>query len=483
MNKYIIIFCILIHFLLFIPSNTISAPLTLDIDDNGHYDALTDGLLVTRFLMGMRGSSLIQNVVDSTGQRTDAATLEEYLAAIKANLDLDCDGTVTAQSDGVLIMRRLFGFSGSALTAGLNGLQCPIETIMKNINALTPQISANHVPTISSMASQTTSLNTPTPPIGFTIADQETSVDHLTIDGHSSNTTLIPDKNLFFEGTGGSRTMTAIPANGQSGSATITLSVSDGKKQTSTTVTITVTPGGNTVDDTLTNRFGMTFKLLPSGRFTMGSPANEPDRDLDEGPQHTVTISTAFYMQTTEVTQGQWQTIMGSNPSNYPDCGRNCPVEQVSWDDIQRFLSNLNAKGEGTYRLPTEAEWEYAARAGTTTPWSLGERVNLMGYYAWYDSNSGSKTHPVAQKLPNPWGLFDMHGNVWEWVEDGYDPNFYANSPQTDPTGSSSSTNRVARGGSWGSLSARLRSAYRYNFVPEYYNSYLGFRLVRIPTL
>ncbi len=166
----------------------------------------------------------------------------------------------------------------------------------------------------------------------------------------------------------------------------------------------------------------MDFVLIKAGTFMMGSPEDEEGRYYKE-IQHQVILTQDYYMQTTELTQGQWEAVMGSNPSNFYNCGSNCPVEKVSWNDIQAFIEKLNQRGEGIYRLPTEAEWEYAARAGSTTAFANGgitERgcsydanLDAMG---WYYGNADG-THPVAQKLPNAWGLYDMHGNVWEWCQ------------------------------------------------------------------
>ena len=148
----------------------------------------------------------------------------------------------------------------------------------------------------------------------------------------------------------------------------------------------------------------------------MGSPSSEPKREKDE-KQHRVTLTKGFYMGATEVTQSQWKAIMGNNPSYFK--GDNRPVEKVSWDDCQEFIRELNLQeGGNKYRLPTEAEWEYTCRAGTTTRFCFGDSESRLGDYAWYSSNSSSKTHPVSRKKPNVWGLYDMHGNVWEWCED-----------------------------------------------------------------
>ncbi|MDF1591102.1 MAG: SUMF1/EgtB/PvdO family nonheme iron enzyme [Desulfobacterales bacterium] len=202
------------------------------------------------------------------------------------------------------------------------------------------------------------------------------------------------------------------------------------------------------------NSLGMEFVYIRPGSFTMGSPANESGRDDDE-KQHQVTLTKGFYLQTTEVTQGQWQAVMGNNPSNFKNCGESCPVESVSWNDAQAFIQKLNQQdGSDVYRLPTEAEWEYAARAGSATAFANGDisktgceydaNLDAMG---WYCGNSKDTTHKVAQKKSNAWGLYDMHGNVWEWCQDWYGD--YSSGSVTDHSGQSSGSSRVLRGGSW----------------------------------
>jgi formylglycine-generating enzyme required for sulfatase activity len=191
----------------------------------------------------------------------------------------------------------------------------------------------------------------------------------------------------------------------------------------------------------VTNSLGMEFVRIPAGRFQMGSTSG----DGDEQPVHRVEITQPFYLGTTEVTQSQWESVMGNNPSRFK--GANRPVEQVSWEEVQTFIEKLNAREPGvTYRLPTEAEWEYAARAGTTTAYSFGDSAGDLDEYAWYGGNTGGQTHPVGQKPANGWGLYDVHGNVWEWVQDWYGE--YPSSPQGNPSGPPSGASRVVRGGS-----------------------------------
>ena len=239
-------------------------------------------------------------------------------------------------------------------------------------------------------------------------------------------------------------------------------------------------------DEKFTNSLGMGFVLIPAGSFMMGSPSSEPKRDSDER-QHKVTLTKGFYMGVTEITQGQWKAIMGNNPSNFK--GDNRPVERVSWDDCQEFIRKLNRQ-EGTdkYRLPTEAEWEYACRAGTTTPFYTGncistDQANYDGNYPMPRCSKGNyrkKTIEAASFSPNAWGLYDMHGNVWEWCQDWFGD--YPSSHVTDPKGPSSGSGRVHRGGSWYNDARHCRSANRSPLLARLQGrGYLGFRLARTP--
>ena len=232
----------------------------------------------------------------------------------------------------------------------------------------------------------------------------------------------------------------------------------------------------------------MKFIKIPAGTFMMGSPANESGRDSDEGPQHQVTISKGFELQATEVTQGQWVAVMGSNPSDFTspehcpgehvESGglRMCPNNPVEWQvsyQIGEFIQKLDSRGDGyRYRLPTEAEWEYAARAGTTGPYA-GD-VDAM---AWYRQYSGGMTHPVAKKAANAWGLYDMHGNVNEWTADFHGD--YRSEAVSDPTGPSTGPFRVRRGGSWLYGAQICRSASRGPNTPGGSEHDVGFRLLR----
>jgi formylglycine-generating enzyme required for sulfatase activity len=255
---------------------------------------------------------------------------------------------------------------------------------------------------------------------------------------------------------------------------------------------------------TFKNSIGMEFIEIPSGKFMMGCSEGDSNCEDKEKPQHRVSITKPFYLAKYEVTQGQWKAIMGKNPSNFLKCGQNCPVESVSWNDVQLFIEKLCQK-EGInpcrYRLPTEAEWEYAARGSATssTLYIHGNDSFLLNDYAWYDESSLG-TRPVGLKKPNGWGLYDMSGNVSEWVEDWYDISYYYDSPSNDPKGPESGRDRVIRGGSgrgrslgksldnfFASLGSRieyLRLSRREGHDPNYIessSSTIGFRLVLDP--
>ncbi len=253
------------------------------------------------------------------------------------------------------------------------------------------------------------------------------------------------------------------------------------------------------------NSLGMKFIRIPSGDFMMGATSQEAGRRTDE-PQHQVAITKPFYLQTTEVTQGQWQAVMGRNPSFFKECGDDYPVEQVSWHDAQEFIRRLNKKdGIAAYRLPTEAEWEYAARANSTATLSEGvlyivggNETAILENIAWFSGNScgenksGNKgdtwqtgnyvcracsTQAVGQKPANPWGLYDMLGNVWEWVQDWQGA--YPTGPVTDPTGPPTGTMRVFRGGAWLSGAGYCLPAFRGGDNPAMRDIAIGFRLVK----
>ena len=258
------------------------------------------------------------------------------------------------------------------------------------------------------------------------------------------------------------------------------------------------------------NSIGMTLVRIEPGSFLMGSNKQQIDQLLrlfpdskrqwfdDEQPQHPVKITRPFFLGTHPVTQGQYQAIMGSNPSLFKGSD-NLPVETVSWLDAVNFCNKMSEKDKRTpfyringtdvadvggngYRLPSEAEWEYACRAGMAGLFPWGDDIGKQGEHAWFSDNSDSKTHPVGQKRPNAWDLYDMLGNVWEWCADWYDEKYYASSPAVavDPPGPFKASARVFRGGSWGGYARYCRPAYRNRYAPGYRSDFLGFRVAAV---
>jgi formylglycine-generating enzyme required for sulfatase activity len=223
------------------------------------------------------------------------------------------------------------------------------------------------------------------------------------------------------------------------------------------------------------NQVTMKLVPIPAGKFMMGSPKTEAGRQGGEGPQREVTITKPFYMGATEVTQAQYEAVLGENPSHFK--GPQNPVEMMSWEDAGEFCRKLSDKTGKNVRLPTEAEWEYACRAGTKTRFAFGDNDADLGDYAWFSGNSDGKTHPVGGKKPNAWGLYDMHGNVWEWCSD-YHGESYVNTKNVDPQGPASGSNRVLRGGGLDCSPLICRSAFRIGIVPGSRNFNYGFRVV-----
>ena len=227
---------------------------------------------------------------------------------------------------------------------------------------------------------------------------------------------------------------------------------------------------------------------IPTGTFKMGSPEKEKGRYDHEGPQREVAITLPFRMGALTVTQGCWEALMGTNPSHFMGDPR-LPVEQVSWDDIcgpEGFLARLNALTEGArpegqvFRLPSEAEWEHACRAGTDTAYSFGNDPSDQGVHGWFGGNADGRTHSVGQKKPNPWGLFDMHGNVWEWCQDVWHGNGFRGAPEDGSAWMAGGEQRIRilRGGSWGNDAKDARSACRYKDDTYSQFHFIGFRLV-----
>ena len=235
-------------------------------------------------------------------------------------------------------------------------------------------------------------------------------------------------------------------------------------------------PIANSDNITIPVKDGISIDMVrvEAGTFTMGATAEMKNPNDDEKPTHRVTLTNDYYIGKYEVTQALWQTVMGNNPSKFK--GDNLPVEQVSWDDCQEFISKLNRITGKTFRLPTEAEWEYAARGGNKSRGYQYSGSNNLSDVAWFWDNSGSKTHAVGTKQPYELGIYDMSGNVWEWCQDRYGE--YNSSSQVNPTGANRGSNRVVRGGCWFHDAWNCRSSSRGYFTPDYRNDILGLRLV-----
>ncbi len=247
------------------------------------------------------------------------------------------------------------------------------------------------------------------------------------------------------------------------------------------------------LEKTFTNSIGMEFILIPAGEFLMGAVPQDQDANEDEKPQHKVRITKPFYLGKYPVTQEEWQKVMGNNPSRFKELTEGLifkkvvqvnlknPVETVSWNDCQEFIKVLNLKEKMKYRLPTEAEWEYAARGGglvdSQTIYTFGDDRDKIGDYAWYGANS-SETRPVGQKKPNSIGLYEMMGNVWEWCEDWFSEDYYGKSEIIDPKGPNNGEKKVVRGGSWYSNARACRVSYRNGSAPDFEYYSIGFRLL-----
>ncbi len=226
---------------------------------------------------------------------------------------------------------------------------------------------------------------------------------------------------------------------------------------------------------------GMAFVQVPAGRFVMGSPPDEVGRE-DQERQHEVRLSRPFWLGATEATQRQWRVVMGDNPSHFRDHGDLLPVESVSWFEVQEFLEKLAERSPGhQFRLPTEAEWEYACRAGTTSAYATGASLTpaQASFEASTEGTAAGPGHPmpVGSFPPNPWGFYDLHGNVWEWTQDEHCP--YPTDPASDPVASCGSSLKVIRGGSWHYGADSARCALRYTHRPQDRGFSLGFRVVR----
>ncbi|WP_370575246.1 formylglycine-generating enzyme family protein [Methanomethylovorans sp.] len=234
--------------------------------------------------------------------------------------------------------------------------------------------------------------------------------------------------------------------------------------------------------DVYTNSLGMDLIPIPAGEFYMGSLSDENNWYRNERPLHKVSMVNGFFLGRYQVTQKQWTDIMGVNPSRIP--GDDRPVDRISWSEAQEFIRRLNEKeATGKYRLPTEAEWEYACRAGTDSRYSFGDEGSELSDYGWYSENESTGAYPVGRKKPNPWGLYDMHGNLWEWVQDRYHDNYEGAPADGSAWGEAASNAKVLyvlKGGSWITSAVGCRSASRYYYSPDGRRSRrIGVRIAR----
>jgi len=235
--------------------------------------------------------------------------------------------------------------------------------------------------------------------------------------------------------------------------------------------------GSENLPNSTANRLGMEFVSIPAGSFKMGGDKTLEQAEDHENPIHTVRFSKSILMGKYAVTQGQWSEVMNNNPSGFKDDLR--PVETVSWNDVQAYIKELNNKEKtDCYRLPTEAEWEYAARAGSESVYAFDSETSALDQYAWYRKNSQNRTHPVGLLGSNTWGLYDMHGNVHEWCQDWFDREYYAQSPSQSPCGPAKGLAKSLRGGDWGSDEWYCRCASRSLGSPDRRSNRVGFRLV-----
>ena len=289
------------------------------------------------------------------------------------------------------------------------------------------------------------------------------------------NGVLVGNHNVEIRKSGYSTSrQTVMISEGQTASISGSLTSSTSSSSANTLSSSGSSLSGNTITIPVKNGINIEMVKVEAGSFDMGATSEMENPYEDEKPVRRVTLTNNYYVGKYEVTQALWQAVMGSNPSSFK--GYDLPVEEVSWNDCQDFISKLNAMTGKRFRLPTEAEWEYAARGGKKSRGYQYSGSNTLGDVAWYGDNSGSKTHAVGTKQPNELGIYDMTGNVWEWCQDWYDS--YSSSPQTNPTGAASGSSRVLRGGSWYFSARDCRTSYRDCITPDYRDGNLGLRLV-----
>jgi formylglycine-generating enzyme required for sulfatase activity len=278
-------------------------------------------------------------------------------------------------------------------------------------------------------------------------------------------------------------TITGTVDMNSTGTYLLTYTVADAAGNTATANRTVTVVGNRSVD--LNATVAMDMLWVPAGTFTMGSPTSEAGRQSDREGEHNVSLTKGFYLGKYEVTQAQYEAVIGSNPSEFNATGNgNRPVEKVTWTEAVAFCNLLTNQEQAAgrlpagwaYVLPTESQWEYACRAGTTTAYSWGNTITSSNAN-WNHGADPNQTVDVGQFSANPWGFFDMHGNVWEWTADWYQAAYPTGNPVVNPTGPASGSHRVTRGGSWSTAGTILRSAQRGNSAPSYRNNRLGFRV------
>jgi formylglycine-generating enzyme required for sulfatase activity len=401
-------------------------------------------------------AGLADVTVTLTGGRTVTATTREDGSYSFTGL-VDGDYTVTPSKEG-------YTFTPDSLQVSVSGADVTGQDFVAGAVVRTYSISGTVIESEMGLS-------------GVTVA--------LSGDDTDSTTTGPDGEYGFTELPDGSYTVTPAKADYTFTPASVPVAVAGADVAGRDFTAIAHSPGDTLTVNLPVGSVDMAFVYIPSGTFTMGSPSSEVGRFDDEGPLHQVTISQGFHLGKYEVTQAQWEAVMGTTPwsgKSFVQARADNPAVYISWNDAQAYVEKLNAgPGYDLYRLPTEAEWEYACRAGTTTRWSFGDGEWELGDHAYYLDNAwdvGERyVHRVGTKLPNPWGVFDMHGNAYEWCVDWYGS--YSSSAQIDPLGPLSGSDRVERGGSFDARVRQTRSASRNNYPPWYSYSGSGFRLLR----
>lgn len=462
----------------FVQYTVISSEKTSSLQKFSGYYAYTVNTVPNQVQIG--GNSLIQQISSSTSAKTQQKNPVYRQSVTYHPMDTDQNGKIEASEMMVYIARWKAGEQGYDQASMMVGI-----SLWKN-GEIYHEENGDYLPGIAPTPTPT---NTATPT--FTATQTATPTPTETFTPTQTETPLYTSTPLPTETPTPTFTAIATPTDTPSPTPTATSTITPTETATPTNTTTptpsaTPTPSNTPTPDQSHITVGLTLPegakplemvLIPAGEYIRGSSTAEQDRNSDESPQHLVRITSPFYLGKYELTQAQWQAVLGTNPSFNE--GNNLPVENVSWDDCQTFIQKLNQLGLGTFRLPTEAEWEYACRAGTKTAFFWGDDTDhsQIGLYAWYGDNAGGKTHEVGTRSSNPWGLYDMNGNVGEWCRDWYGG--YIEGAQNDPIGPSSGSLRINRGGDWYYSAKYCRSARRSSNSPSSGGITIGLRLFR----